>query len=148
MRVEATARASRRPGRPRQLGLGMDRLPRRRREPGAEESDSDPAGHALLADYGKQLGLWYTDAELAADEDDDLMDPQLELMGLLQAGLPVAVRALHANGIVERIFGTALPITFSAHDSHAPAWGARPRREPGGHLRPLRTDSRAVLESR
>jgi hypothetical protein len=60
--------------------------------------DSDPAGHALLADYATQLGLWYTDAELAADEDDELLDSQGELEQYLKAGLPVAIRVLHDDG--------------------------------------------------
>ncbi|HEY6886360.1 MAG TPA: hypothetical protein VI300_01235 [Solirubrobacter sp.] len=85
------------------------------------EAASSPPSRSL-ADYGEQLGLWYTDAELAADEDDELMDPQLELIGFLKAGLPAAVRALHERALVEGIFGTPLPITFSAQDSHSPAW--------------------------
>jgi hypothetical protein len=83
--------------------------------------DSDPAGHALLAEYAQQLGLWYTDAELESD-DDELLDRQGALNEYLQAGLPAPVRAMHDDGTVERLFGHPIPITFSAQDSHVAAW--------------------------
>lgn len=84
--------------------------------------DTDPVGHELLTDYGQQLGLWYSDAELALDDGDLLMDRQLELTDSLAAGLPAAVGPLHGDGVIARIFGQAIPITFSAQDSHFAAW--------------------------
>jgi hypothetical protein len=84
--------------------------------------DIDPTGHELLTDYAQQLGLWYTDAELVSDDGDELLDRQGELAEYLEAGLPVAVRALHEERVVKRVFGQAIPITFSAQDSHVAAW--------------------------
>jgi hypothetical protein len=82
----------------------------------------DPAGHQLLANYAQTLGLWYSDDELAHDDTGELMDRQCELAEYVQAGLPTVLRALHHAGDIARIFGHAIPTTFSAHDSHLPAW--------------------------
>lgn len=83
---------------------------------------SDPAGHALLADYGQAAGLWYSDAEFAADDSNRVIELSIELGSYLEVGLARVVRALHDSGDIARIFGAPIPITFSAQDSHAEAW--------------------------
>jgi hypothetical protein len=85
-------------------------------------ASSDPAGHALLADYARTAGLWYSDAELAADDCDRVIELSIELASYLQVGLARVVRALHDGGEIARIFGAPIPVTFSAHDSHERAW--------------------------
>jgi hypothetical protein len=83
---------------------------------------SDPAGHALLADYGRAAGLWYSDAENAAEDCDSVIDLSIELASYLRVGLARVVRALHDGGEIATIFGAPIPVTFSAQDSHARAW--------------------------
>ena len=85
-------------------------------------ASSDPAGHALLAGYARAAGLWYSDAELAADDHDRVIDLSIELSSCLHVGLARVVRALHDSGEIARIFGAPIPVTFSAQDSHARAW--------------------------
>jgi hypothetical protein len=85
-------------------------------------ASSDPGGHALLADYARATGLWYSDAELAADDCDRVIELSIELASYLQVGLARVVRALHDNGEIARIFGAPIPVTFSAQDSHERAW--------------------------
>jgi hypothetical protein len=85
-------------------------------------ASSDPAGNALLADYARTAGLWYSDAELAADDCDRVIELSIELAEYLEVGLARVVRALHDSGEVARIFGAPIPVTFSAQDSHARAW--------------------------
>jgi hypothetical protein len=82
----------------------------------------DPHGNELLGDYARELGLWYSDAELEDGDEDEIIDKQVLLGEYLQAGLPTVVRAMHHTGDIARIFGRPIPITFSAQDSHAPAW--------------------------
>jgi hypothetical protein len=83
--------------------------------------ESDPTGHELLGDYARAAGLWFTDAELA-DDTDELVERQIGLSSILEAGLPVVVRELHTAGEIARIFGRPLPVLFTAWDSHAPDW--------------------------
>jgi hypothetical protein len=85
-------------------------------------TNCDPAGHALLADYGRATGLWYSDAELAADDCDRVIDLSIELGSCLHVGIARVVRALHDSGEITRIFGAPIPVTFSAQDSHARTW--------------------------
>ena len=85
-------------------------------------ANTDPAGHALLGDYARAAGLWYSDAELADDDCDRVIDLSIELGSYLQVGLACVVRSLHDDAELTRIFGAPLPVTFSAQDSHARAW--------------------------
>jgi hypothetical protein len=85
-------------------------------------ASSDPGGHASLADYARAAGLWYSDAELAADDRDRVIDLSIELASYLQVGLARVMRALHDSGEIARTFGAPIPVTFSAQDSHERAW--------------------------
>jgi hypothetical protein len=84
-------------------------------------ADADPEGHALLADYAREAGLWYTDAEHEEGSDEHI-DRTIELSCGLRAGLPVVVRRLHESGEIAAILGHPVPVTFSSWEEHDPAW--------------------------
>lgn len=76
-------------------------------------AQGDPDGHTLLADYAREAGLWYTDAEHEEGSGEHI-DRTIELCCGLQAGLPVVVRRLHESGEIAAIFGHPVPVTFSS----------------------------------
>lgn len=84
-------------------------------------AQADADGHALLADYAREAGLWYTDAEHEEGSGEHI-DRTIELSCGLQAGLPVVVRGLHESGEIAAIFGHPVPVTFSSWEEHEPAW--------------------------
>jgi hypothetical protein len=98
----------------------------RERRPSLWSGSTDPAGSALLREFAVREGMWCSDEEWEA-ADDELAERVSRLGDFLAEGIVTLIKSLHDEGEIAGIFGLALPVIVTSDDDHDPfpEWSRR-----------------------